>query len=85
MKEIVMPKLGLTMEEGKINEWFKKEGDSVQKGEPIFEVESDKSTIEIESPWDGILHKILVQEGETVPLTATIAYLREPGEDEKYY
>ena len=66
--EIVMPKLGLTMTEGLIIEWKKKEGDQVKKGEILFLLETKKVTYEVDSPEYGILGKILVQENETVPV-----------------
>jgi len=78
--EIVMPKLGLTMTEGIIVEWGKKEGDAVKKGEVLFVLETEKVTYEVESPEDGILGRILVHEKETVPVGAVVAYLLKPGE-----
>ena len=61
--EVILPKLGQTMEEGTIVEWFKQEGDEVKRGEILFTVESDKATLESESPGRGILRKILVSGG----------------------
>jgi len=78
--EIVMPKLGLTMTEGEIVKWKKKEGDYVKKGEVLFVLETEKVTYEVESPEDGILAKILVRENETVPIRGVVAYLLRPGE-----
>jgi pyruvate dehydrogenase E2 component (dihydrolipoamide acetyltransferase) len=78
--EIVMPKLGLTMTEGLIVEWKKKEGDRVKKGEVLFILETEKVTYEVESPEDGVLGRILVQEKETVSVGAVVAYLLRPGE-----
>ncbi len=78
---IVMPKLGLTMEEGLITEWAKKEGDSVTKGDILFIMETEKITQEVEAPQDGILAKIVAQAQETVPVGETVAYMLEPGED----
>ncbi len=75
MKTVEMPKMGDTMEEGKILRWLKKEGDSVKKGEPIAEVETDKVNIEIESFVSGVLRKILVAEGSSAPIGANIAYV----------
>jgi len=76
-----MPKLGITMESGIIEKWHKKEGDRVEKGEVLFEVMTDKVTIEVESYNSGILRKILKAEGEEVPVTEVIAYIGE--EDER--
>jgi pyruvate dehydrogenase E2 component (dihydrolipoamide acetyltransferase) len=78
--EIVMPKLGLTMTEGLIVEWRKKEGDPVSKGDILFVLETEKVTFEVEAPEDGSLGKILVKEQETVPVGAIVAYLLKPGE-----
>lgn len=80
-KLIVMPKLGLTMTEGTINKWLKKEGDPVKSGEPLFEVETDKLTNTIEASDDGVLLKILAAEGATVPCLDKIAVLGAAGED----
>nr|NIQ18230.1 biotin attachment protein [Candidatus Aenigmarchaeota archaeon] len=68
IKEVLMSKLGLTMETGTIVSWLKSEGDMVQKGEPLFEVETDKATQVINSFHTGYLKKILVPEGEEVPV-----------------
>jgi len=73
--EIVMPKLSDTMEEGRIIKWLKKEGDFVNKGEVIAEIETDKADMELESFASGILTKILYQEGDTVPVGTVIAIL----------
>ena len=78
--EIVMPKLGLTMTEGLIVEWRKKEGDPVRKGEILFVLETEKVTYEVEAPEDGKLGKILVKEQETVPVGAVVGLLLKPGE-----
>ncbi len=79
--DIVMPKLGLTMTEGLLVEWKKKEGSAVKKGELLFVLETEKVTYEVESPEDGILGKILVQAQETVAVGAVVALLLKPGED----
>jgi len=73
MKTVDMPKMGDTMEEGKILNWLKKVGDPVKKGEPIAEIETDKVNIEVESFSSGILRKILVQAGESAAIGASIA------------
>jgi pyruvate dehydrogenase E2 component (dihydrolipoamide acetyltransferase) len=78
--EIVMPRMGLTMEEGTVVAWLKRENQTVAKGEPLLEIETDKSTVEIESPGEGVLSQILVKPGETVPVGAVIGYLTAPGE-----
>ena len=78
--EIVMPKLGLTMTEGLVLEWRKKEGEPVRKGDILFVLETEKVAYEVESPEDGFLGKILVKEQETVPWGTVVAYLLKPGE-----
>jgi pyruvate dehydrogenase E2 component (dihydrolipoamide acetyltransferase) len=78
--EVIMPRLSQTMEEGTIVYWLKEEGETVEAGEPLLEVESDKASVEVEAPADGVLGKALYQEGEAVPVAMVIAYLLEPGE-----
>jgi len=80
MKTVEMPKMGDTMEEGKILRWIKKEGDEVKRGESVAEVETDKVNIEIESFASGVLRKILVPEGESAPIGAGIALIGSPDE-----
>jgi len=80
-EEVVMPQLGLTMTEGTLVRWLKREGENVAKGEPLIEVQSDKVTMEVESTDSGVLGGIRVQEGEVVPVGQAIAYLLEPGEE----
>lgn len=75
MKTVEMPKMGDTMEEGKILHWIVQEGDTVKKGDMLAEVETDKVNIEIESFFSGTLRKILVPEGESAPIGAGIAYI----------
>lgn len=77
---ILMPKLGLTMNEGRITKWFKQEGDTVKKGDSLFEVETDKLTNTIDAKEEGILAKIIVEGGETAPVTTPVAILAGEGE-----
>ncbi|MEW8996571.1 MAG: dihydrolipoamide acetyltransferase family protein [Thermoanaerobacter sp.] len=77
---VVMPKLGLTMKEGRVDRWLKKVGDIVKKGEEIVEVSTDKITNVVESPADGILAKILGNEGEIVPVATPIGIITAEGE-----
>ena len=79
-QEVLMPKLGLTMTEGTIEEWKYKEGDSVKKGDILFSVATDKLTNDVEAEADGVLLKILLPEGEPAPCKAVIAYIGEAGE-----
>ncbi|MBW2151599.1 MAG: 2-oxo acid dehydrogenase subunit E2 [Deltaproteobacteria bacterium] len=80
---IIMPKWGHTMTEGKITRWLKKEGDSVEKGEELFEVETEKITNIVEATASGILFQILVPAGNTAPVGEVVAILAEPGEELK--
>lgn len=70
---IIMPKLGFNMNEGKLVEWYKNEGDSVAKGEPLFSVETDKTNMDIEATGDGVVRKLFINAGDTVPVTLPIA------------
>ena len=79
--EILMPKLGQTVEEAKIEKWLKKEGDEVKKGDVLLEVTTDKATLEVESFNKGILRKIIHREGDMVPVTAVIGYLGTKDEE----
>lgn len=78
--KIVMPKLSLTMKDGTIGKWYKKEGDSVQKGEPIVEIISEKATYDLEAPATGILKKIFFEEGTNAPVNAILALITAPEE-----
>jgi pyruvate dehydrogenase E2 component (dihydrolipoamide acetyltransferase) len=77
---VTMPMLGLTMEEGTVAEWLKQEGESVAKDEPLLTVEMDKGTLEVPSPAAGILRRIVVQVGTTVPVRTLIAEIGAPDE-----
>lgn len=81
MAEIVtMPKLGFDMAEGTLVRWVKKEGDKVEKGELLAEIETDKATVEVESQFSGTVLKHLVSEGTGVPVGKPIAAVGEAGE-----
>jgi len=77
---VVMPALEMAQETGKLISWLKKEGESVAKGEPLLEIETDKAVMEIESPGEGVLSGIKVQAGTEVPVGQTIAWIVRPGE-----
>ncbi len=79
--EVVMPKLGLTMERGTIGSWLKGVGDPVDRGEPLLEVVTDKVTMEVEAQASGVLRRILVPEGEEVEVATPIALIAAPEED----
>lgn len=77
---VVMPALEMAQETGKLVAWRKAEGDSVVKGEPLLEIETDKAVLEVESPADGILAGISEQAGAVVPVGKTIAWIVRSGE-----
>ena len=78
--EVLMPQLGLTMEEGTVSQWIKHEGDAVKTGDVILEITTDKLTNEVTSEHDGVLLKIVAQEGEDIPVKGLLAYIGQPGE-----
>ena len=78
--KVVMPRLSLTMKEGTVGTWYKKEGENVEKGEPLVEVFSEKATYDLEAPASGILRKILVQENDEAPVDAVLAVITAPDE-----
>jgi pyruvate dehydrogenase E2 component (dihydrolipoamide acetyltransferase) len=77
---VVMPALEMAQENGKLLAWRKKEGERVQKGEPLLEIETDKAVVEVESPGDGLLAGVTAQIGAVIPVGETIAWLVAPGE-----
>src|ERR687888_336588 len=78
--EIVMPRLSDSMEEGTVAKWLVAIGDSVERGQPLVEIDTDKATMEYEAEEPGTLLAILVEEGEAVRIGAPIAQLGAPGE-----
>src|SRR4029078_11204741 len=78
--EVKLPRLGQGMGAGTITKWLKSEGDTVAKGEPLFEIDTDKVTQEVESDFAGVLLKITLPEGEA-PVGQTIAYIGKEGEE----
>src|SRR6266849_754007 len=79
-KDVVMPALGMAQETGTLIRWLKEPGQSVAKGEPLMEIETDKATVEIEAPAAGILANVTAQPGDVVPVGKTIALILAPGE-----
>ncbi len=79
--ELTMPQMGYDMQEGTVVRWLKPEGAPVEKGEVIAEIETDKAVVEFQSYADGLLRRILVAEGGTVPVGQTIAVVGEADED----
>jgi len=78
--QVVMPKLGLNMTEGTVVQWLKREGDRVERGEPLFVLETDKTTMEAEAQASGVLGRILAAAGETVPVATVVAIIVAEGE-----
>jgi len=79
--EIYMPKMGMSMQEGTLVEWLKKEGDSVTVGEPIARIETNKVVTDLEAAGNGVLGNILVQAGSVVQVGTVLAYIYAPGEE----
>jgi pyruvate dehydrogenase E2 component (dihydrolipoamide acetyltransferase) len=78
---VVLPKFGMTMEEGTIVEWYKREGQWVEKGESLLQIETDKVTMDVEAPAAGILRGVQVSVGEVVPVGQSLAYIFAPDEE----
>jgi pyruvate dehydrogenase E2 component (dihydrolipoamide acetyltransferase) len=78
--EVIMPALGMSQDTGLLLAWLKHEGDTVQKGEPIMEIETDKATVEVEAQGDGTLANVTAQEGDEVPVGDVIALILKAGE-----
>lgn len=81
MRELLMPQLALGDEEAKITAWLKSPGDSVVVGEPLLEVDTDKATMEVESPYEGVLAAVLLRAGGNVSAGTLIGYVADPGEE----
>jgi pyruvate dehydrogenase E2 component (dihydrolipoamide acetyltransferase) len=78
--EVILPKMGLVMTEGRIQKWLRHEGDFVRAGEALFEVATDKAVVEVAARGDGVLRRILVPEGTVVPVGRVVAFLAAPEE-----
>lgn len=76
--DVIMPKWGMTMQEATIVKWLKAEGDPVQEGDPLVEVQTDKVDVAIEAPGSGVLKKRTVKVGDVVAVGRTVAVI-EPG------
>src|SRR5919199_431581 len=79
--ELKVPNLGMDMEEADIIRWLVQEGDEVDKGDPVLEIDTDKTSYELEAPASGAIRNLHGEEGETVPVGATLAYITAPGEE----
>jgi pyruvate dehydrogenase E2 component (dihydrolipoamide acetyltransferase) len=78
--DVIMPKVDMVMDEGTVANWYKSEGDEVRAGEPLFDIETDKATMEVEAPASGTLVRITAPNGTTVPVASVIALILEKGE-----
>ncbi|MHB8278517.1 MAG: biotin/lipoyl-containing protein [Candidatus Humimicrobiaceae bacterium] len=76
-KEVIMPKLGLTMEKGILNLWYKQEGEFIRKGEALFEVQTDKINLVVESDYSGFFVRAVANPGEELPIGQIIGYIEE--------
>ena len=83
-KDVIMPALGMAQETGTLIQWLKAAGDSVTKGEPLMEIETDKATVEIEAPASGVLARVTAQTGDVIPVGQRIAVILAPGESESH-
>ena len=81
MNEVKMPRLGVTMKAGTVSSWLVEEGDSVEKGDYLFELETEKSTVEIEAMASGVLRKVIIPEGEEVSVNTVIAIIGQEDEE----
>ena len=79
--ELKVPTLGMDMEEATIVRWLVEEGAEVKKGDPVLEIDTDKTSFEIEAPSDGAIHALRGEAGDILPVGATLAYVTAPGED----
>ena len=79
--QVKLPRLGQGMDEGKVLQWLKDEGDTIEKGDELYEVETEKVNVEVEAPAGGTILKVLVPAGDTVAIGTTLAWIGEPGED----
>src|SRR5215510_2835566 len=80
VQEIVLPQWGMEMQDATVVRWLKQEGDSIQEGEPLVELETAKIATELESIASGVVAHILVPEGATVPIRTVLAIVAAPGE-----
>src|SRR5262249_27457815 len=77
MADVIMPQMGESIAEGTITQWMKKDGDGVQRDEPLFEISTDKVDAEIPAPASGVLREIRVEPGATVPINTVVAVIGE--------
>jgi len=78
--EVILPKVDMDMESGQISRWYAKEGDSVEKGQLLFEIETDKAAMEVDAPSSGVLRDVTAKEGAKVPVGQAVAWIYAEGE-----
>jgi pimeloyl-ACP methyl ester carboxylesterase len=78
--EVILPRVDMDMTRGKFGRWLFEEGDAVEKGEPLFEIETDKAAMEIESPASGVLHGLAAKAGDELPVGVVVGWIFAPGE-----
>jgi pyruvate dehydrogenase E2 component (dihydrolipoamide acetyltransferase) len=78
--DVIMPALGMNQDTGRLLRWLRAEGETVAKGEPVMEIETDKATVEVEAPADGVLSAVTAREGDEVPVGQRVAMILAPGE-----
>lgn len=81
--EVILPKVDMDMETGQISRWYAKDGDTVTKGQLLFEIETDKAAMEVDAPASGILGDVTAEEGAVVPVGQTVAWIYAEGEERK--
>src|SRR5690606_8057147 len=79
--EVILPKVDMDMETGRISRWYAKDGDTVTKGQLLFEIETDKAAMEVDAPASGIIAYISAAEGTVVPVGQAVAWIYEEGEE----
>src|ERR1700685_3798199 len=79
--EVILPRVDMDMESGKLTSWFAQDGDSVVKGQPLFEIETDKAAMEVESPASGVLRRGAAEPGAVLAVGSVIGQIFAPGED----
>jgi pyruvate dehydrogenase E2 component (dihydrolipoamide acetyltransferase) len=78
--EVILPRVDMDMERGKLTQWFAAEGESVAKGQPLFEIETDKAAMEVDAPAGGVLRRVSAKPGDTLPVGAIIGWIYAEGE-----
>ena len=78
--EVILPRVDMDMTTGRIARWYVAEGETVEKGQPLFEIETDKAAMEIEAPGSGILHNVVAAADAAIPVGSVVAWISSPGE-----